>query len=137
MDPEIRVEFHLVGNEITPQEITDILGITPSRIFIKGEKRFPKLNLKPTHKENAWSLRASKDISSLDINDYIKPVVEILFPIREKLIILCEEKDLYSELSCVIEIIEQSPIMHLEPDLISKIALLQTHIDFDIILTEE
>jgi hypothetical protein len=62
MHNEIALRFCIWGfSDITHDEITNILGIQPSKIYVKGEKR----NSKSTAlvKENGWLLEPTLDRS--------------------------------------------------------------------------
>lgn len=129
MDPEIRTSFHIAGDDFSPEDITQQLGIIPDEIWYKGDQ---VKNLKLIRKQTAWCLTSELETPSLNINDYIVPLIEVLYPKREILVSVCNGLGLYCEISCVIEIVNQAPILHLDPDISGKIHDLNTHLDFDI-----
>ena len=46
-------------NDITHDELTELLGIAPSKVYIKGERKNPKFSM--LAKKNGWLLDASFD----------------------------------------------------------------------------
>jgi hypothetical protein len=132
MDPEIDVEFEIKSNQITPDEITNYLGILPTRKLLTGEfigKSLIRM------KNNIWCLSVKNQEDSLDLSDYLTPIIEQLMPKKEIISKLCLENDVTCVFECGIYIIEQSPIMDLSPKLLTNIVELKASLDLDIILT--
>ena len=133
MDPEIRIEFHIIGENFSPEGFTKIINISPTRVWHVGDS---VTKTKLLRKKNAWCFSKKVNKESLDINDYISPIVDELLPKRKIISSFCASQDLYLEISCVIYIINQTPILHLDPALLTKLHKLNVDVDFDIILTE-
>lgn len=131
MDPKIEVYFIIAG-EIPPDEITNSVGISPSRIRNKGDSNQGTLLV---WKRNAWILDADVSSSSIDLADHITPLLDILVPKAGEIIELCNKHDLYSEISCAIYIVDVTPAIVLSLGIIEAIAKLRTTIDIDLILT--
>jgi hypothetical protein len=72
----------LFGNK-TPTEITNYLGIEPSKIQIKGElSEYKSIG---TIKYNGWFLTSKNSIESNDSRKHINFLTEKLLPIKDKL----------------------------------------------------
>lgn len=130
MDPEIKVEF-IISGELSPQEISNLLGICPSRIWIKGERI---LNSKLLRKQNGWCLTSTVEQSNIDLESHIKDLLIILTPKAGEIVEICSDYGLYSEFSCAIDIVNNTPILNLSPETLDKISMLKTAIDIDIVL---
>jgi len=133
MDPEIRVEFILTGTKITPDEITNLLGITPTKTWEHGE---PIKGTILRRKYNGWCFSIENEKESLDLMDYIQPLVDSILPKSELITRIIKEYELVSEISCGIYIVEQTPIFHFDPEIMAKLVKINTEVDIDIILTD-
>ena len=132
MYPEINVEFEIKSKQITPDEITNYLGILPTRKLLTGDfigKSLIRM------KNNIWCLSVKNQEDSLNLSDYLTPIIELLMPKKEIISKLCQENDVTCVFECGIYIIEQSPIMDLSPKLLSNLVELKASLDLDIILT--
>jgi hypothetical protein len=132
MESEFRVEFKIFGNT-PPQEITDIIGITPTRTWRKGESN---QGLKLLYKENGWGLSSGVQ-NNPDIEVHLKALLERLLPKAEVIKSLCKQNDLGSEFSCYIDIVDETPIFNLDAPTIAGISSLNSTLDIDIIVFSE
>ncbi len=63
---EVKVYFLLSGFKIEPNEITDIIGINPTKTYKKGDKRTKKSIVK--YEKNGWILSVEENnITQVDI----------------------------------------------------------------------
>jgi len=133
MDPEIKVEFHITGTKITPDEITNFLGISPTDTWNLGDS-IQGTKLKRKH--NGWCYSIGVQENTLDVVDYIVPLINFLLPKSELIIKVCQEHGLFSEIACSIYVANQTPVLHLDTEVMSNLVRMKTHLDFDLILTE-
>ena len=130
MDTRINVEFEIKSNQIKPDEITNYLGILPTRKLLTGDfigKTLIRM------KNNIWCLSVKTQENSLDLTDYLTPIIEQLMPKKEIISKLCLENDVTCVFECGLRIHEQHPIMDLSPKLLSNIVELRASLDIDIV----
>lgn len=133
MDPKIRTEFQIVSKQLSPEEITDQLGIVPTRKLYLGDLiGGSQIRMKA----NIWCFSVCIQEETLNASDYLTPLVESLLPIKEKILKLYKNKQISCVIECGLHIIEQTPILDLTPVLLLNIAELNANLDIDIILTE-
>jgi len=131
MLPKIRADFCITGIEIPPDKITSLLGISPTKTWQVGES-IQGTALK--RKFNGWCI--SKEYErDLNLVKPVKSLLEILLPKSKVINHICNEYKLECEMSCVIYVTDETPIIDFEQDVISKLAELKTTLDIDIILT--
>jgi hypothetical protein len=127
METEISAAFSLTGFESTPDEITNILEIQPTKAWKVGDA-IGKSSL--TRKQNGWVLSSSLDKFSSDLEDHVKNVLEQLHPKWAVLVSLCSQYD--AEVSCVIHSYSaQGPAIHFSKEILKQIAQLSAEIDVD------
>lgn len=132
MIPEIKAEFILTGKQISPDEITRLLGMYPTRTWKEGD--FIQ-ETKLRRKHNGWCFSVSSDKNSLDLEDYISPILRALLPKSDTIKCVSDEYGLASELSCAIYIRDETPSINLGIETLTGLAKLVTTFDIDIILT--
>ena len=129
----IKVEFVLTGTRLSPDGIIHLLGITPVRTWQKGDSI---QDTKLRRKHNGWCLSIKGNENSIDLADYITPLLEVLLPKSELITDICREYELDAEFSCVIYIKDEAPIINFSTTNVINLAKLHAAIDVDIILTE-
>jgi hypothetical protein len=77
------VEFSIYGECFEPEHITEIIGITPSETYLKGDVI---KHGKDTRKETTWSINTGYELSN-DINNQIDKILAL---IEDKVDILVE-----------------------------------------------
>ncbi|MDY6024799.1 DUF4279 domain-containing protein [Bergeyella zoohelcum] len=83
--------------DITHEDITNLLGIKPYKIYVKGEKMNPKFNR--VSKSNAWILGTPYENKD-DFNNQMDKILDVLEP---KIFVLKELSErYYCEFSCAI-----------------------------------
>lgn len=131
MRPEIRLDFCITGTIVSPEKITDLLGITPSRTWNIGEQ-IQKTNLRRKH--NGWCLSADIDKGALDLAGPAKALLNLLTPKAPLIREICVQFDMDCEFGYGIYIVDEQPVINFEPDLLSAMAELNAAVDIDIIL---
>lgn len=130
MNTRINVEFEMKSSHITPDEITNSLGIFPTRKLLKGDlvgKTLIRM------KNNIWCISAKIQEDSLDLTDYLTPIIEQLIPKKVIINKLCQENVVTCVFECGLRIHEEHPIMDLSPKLLSSIVELGASLDIDIV----
>lgn len=126
---EISVAFTLTDFDCDPKEITERVGITPTKTWIIGDF----INKKKTmqYEYNGWKVH-SKLEKNADLETHIISVLEQLKPAWKSLVKISQSY--YTEISCAIYIYSDTerPGIHLSKQIIQKIAELNAEIDVDI-----
>ncbi|HLO89414.1 MAG TPA: DUF4279 domain-containing protein, partial [Nostocaceae cyanobacterium] len=126
-ESEIYAYFLLCYFECDPEEITKIVGVSPTDVWRIGDKITNRSTLK--RKKNGWRLKSNLE-QTADLDAHIRNVLERLKPGWEKLRELGLQY--YAEISCVIYNYEaQVPVMHFDKEIIKAAAELNAEIDID------
>jgi hypothetical protein len=133
MRPRLDIEFRIYGTRIDSEQITNLIGVAPTRTWTLGES-IQKTNLR--RKENAWCFSVAKvdEHDNWQLAETVKRLLQTLMPKAGDIKRICEEFDLECELSCGVYIKDQPPSMNFTPDIISDIAAFNATLDIDIIL---
>ncbi len=117
----------------SPDELTEIIGITPSMTFRKGEKQNELSSI--ISKENAWILNSSKgkyatfEVQMNDLIDQISSRMEVFKAIAQTY---------YCEFSCALYVYpnnnESVPWIHLDNNYNKLIKELNIEFDLDLII---
>jgi hypothetical protein len=132
MLPEIQTEFCLTGLKILPEEITNSLGVSPTRTWLVGDSIEGTLIQR---KHNGWSLSTNLK-RNLDLGESLQPLLQILLPKSKTINYMCTQYSLDAEISCAIYITDETPIINLDKNIIAQVADLSAEIDIDIILVK-
>ena len=95
---EGRVYFALDGDNFTPDEVTRVLGISPTKIALKGSRvsgRLPKYT--------TWSL-STENIENeyIDVYEMASSIIEQLEPKKEEIVKLIKKLNLRPRLEVVL-----------------------------------
>lgn len=130
---ELAVFFRIVGFECSPAEVTSALQITPTGIWLKGEKRHAKGIL--VHNENCWELRSTLSHPA-KLVDHVQELVSKLAPLQK---VLAGLDTLSSkQLCCSLSIYgDDRPEISLPPSILRAICDLGAGLDIDLIVYPE
>ncbi|MCA1060313.1 DUF4279 domain-containing protein [Rossellomorea aquimaris] len=119
MNTEINVEFCLYGDELNPDDITESLELVPSLRYKKGDLIKEKGTL--TRVEGCWEIETGY-APSLDINDALVKMKDILHDKKEKIIEIKRAGKLGCRWTIVIKVYEDDvPGMHFSSSMLSFI----------------
>lgn len=124
----VKATFVMGSEEISPESISERIGINPNLSGKKGEI----VNGKMPYPDSFWEVFTKRE-ASLDVSDQIKKIIKILKPSFQKLKDLIEEYQLTPLLSVLIVIDNgEAPSLSLSREEISFFNNLNTEMDFDI-----
>lgn len=125
----IRTRLIIADFECPPEEITEILGINPTKTWLKGQPVTPKA--KNTRKENAWELLIDFSPENNTVDAQVESLLSIITPNIEKFANLPSNVDII--LSCVIFTRPDGfPVIGFSKKLIKILALINADIDIDL-----
>jgi len=123
---QVRVSFEVLDFEGLPSDITNVLGVRPTKTWRKGD-RIQKSAL--LEKENGWSIESDKAPAE-QLSELIRRVVASLKGSKDKLAIV--SKNCYTQLSLVLYVHgDERPELHLDADIVQRLAELGAHVDAD------
>lgn len=132
---KIRVHLDIFSNTLSPDAITNLVGLTPDATWSTGELIHPRLVIK--HKENGWRIDTG-DKHGIDLSLYISEILERIKPVYSRIKKLVDEKRVEVELCCVLRMYSQStPSIYITPDIIKYIHELNATIDIDMYIIHE
>ncbi|MBI5842738.1 MAG: DUF4279 domain-containing protein [Chloroflexi bacterium] len=127
------VSFILRGKDIDPQDITNRLGIKPSRSFKKGDYRSE--NKKWPH--GYWELESTSYIESDNLRSHIEWLIDRLTPVKTDLKKLFQDISIESEISCFWILSKEHAGLELSHQLLNKIVDLGLKLELDIYCAEK
>jgi hypothetical protein len=123
--PEIAVSLDIHSFKRRPDQISKLLGLTPTRTWSHGDA-IPKTILK--RKSNHWILDAPCERTA-PLSEQVDSLLEQVFPIAEKFASLPKEAKV--QLFCVVYDHERSVVLGFSEQAIAKIAALGAEINID------
>jgi len=114
MKNEVILDFCIWGFEdITPDHITQALGIQPTKVYIKGEKKNPQFAA--LAKKNGWRMNAGLD-KYASFEDQMKALLDTIESRIDLFRPFCEKY--YCEFACAVKVYydndESTPSLHLD-----------------------
>ena len=127
--PEIRVSINVCGHIRSPQEITELLGLVPTRTTVQGEPiPVPRTILK--YKRNCWILEGSSD-PSCPFENQVDALLDRVTLLADKFSELPD--DLTVAVHCVVYDYERATALILSRTAIRSAARIGAGIDIDYI----
>ncbi len=129
---EISASLTITGLDFDPQDITDKLGIIPTKTWKIGDLIHPKGTIKRKH--NGWVLKSNLSKDN-DLEAHIKSLLEQLQPVWDRVQEISHKYD--TEISCVIYTDGEVPSIHLDQEIINKSHQINAEIDIDLYILPE
>ncbi|MFI5160010.1 MAG: DUF4279 domain-containing protein [Sphingobacteriales bacterium] len=131
---EIHLGFCISNfNDITHNEITQMLGIQPSHVRIKGEKKNPRNPDSPLIEVNKWTMASGLDVFT-DFDSQLDSILNIIESKIDLFKPLCKKYD--CEFSCGLFVYrdngESTPWVHLNSRYNKLIQELDIEFDVDL-----
>ncbi len=128
MATSILSSITLTGEDLDPEQVTDALGITPTKTWRIGD---PIQNTLLKRKHSGWSVATPRQVS-LDLAKQVRDLLRELEPKFPAIAALRERLGFAVEVSCAIYIYGDTPSMHLDREILSMVERLGAEIDFDL-----
>ena len=119
--------------QLDPEHITRLLEISPSQIWKTGEF-IQNTNIQRKH--NGWCLSSGDYKNDLHLAQIAEPLLQALLPKSEVIKKTCDELQLECELSCIVYIVDETPILNFTHEILKSLAQLNATMDIDVILTK-
>ena len=122
------VYFSLTGSFV-PDEVTTELEINPNKTWRKGESIQGTLS---SYKHDGWRI-STEPSTEIDLSVQIESLLLLIYPLKEKVLNICQEKKVNAEISCSIDVEDNKyPIIFLSKKIIGLIYELNVDFDIDI-----
>jgi hypothetical protein len=124
---EVKTRLIVMGYECPAEEISRILGIAPSKTWVKGERVLPEAS--NVHRENGWVLKSPVDPKATTVEDSIEVLLTTLPDLGafERLPVGTE-----IQMTCTIYAYRDRPSVYLPPQIVSRLARIGASLDVDI-----
>ena len=128
MYSEVYAGFELFGTELNPDEVTGLVGITPSRAWRIGDPQRPPIP--GVHKNSGWILKSDLPLSAY-LDDHVMWVLERLRPSWSEFARLGAQYE--AIISCVVKSYGgDRPPITFEPEVVKRVAELNAALDVDL-----
>ncbi|MCC6192133.1 MAG: DUF4279 domain-containing protein [Anaerolineales bacterium] len=119
--------FRLIGKDVDPDAASNMLGLTPSRAFRKGDPRGES----KTWPHGLWTITSQHAVDSTDLARHIEWLLDQLEPVRDQLESL-RDGDVKADIDCFFESLTGHGGPTFGPQLLARIASLDLELGLDI-----
>lgn len=125
----VMIEFSIYGDCFNPSDITEKIGLIPTKEYLKGDSTKSRRN---TYKETSWSIHTDYE-ESYDINDQLEKIMLLLNGKLDKLIEIKKEYNV-KMLFMIVVIIEnnETPAMYFRKPFIHFLSDIDAEVGFDL-----
>jgi hypothetical protein len=120
--------FVLTGRGFDPNDVTNRVGLAPSKTWRAGEQRGESL-LRWEH--DGWCLSTACE-ETIDLGAQIHGLLSRLSPLADLFVGVIDEFNLDAEIACELNLQDQSPSILLSPELLKNVLALRAGIDIDL-----
>lgn len=124
--------FVLTGRGFHPDDVTNRVGLDPSKTWRAGEQRGESL-LRWEH--DGWCLSTACE-ETIDLGAQIQDLLSRLLPVADLLVGVMDEFDLDAEIACELSLQGQAPSILLSPELLKNVLAVRAGIDIDLLAIE-
>jgi Domain of unknown function (DUF4279) len=126
-DFEIKTKLVVLGYECPAEQISQILGVAPSKAWLRGERILEEAQ--NVYAESGWELKSPADPRSTTVEDSIRRLIESL-PDPAAFRTLPQGCEI--QLTSTIYAYRERPFVYLPAELILRIAAIGASLDVDI-----
>ena len=116
------------GKNLVPQEVTEVIGIVPTKSFKRGDIR----NGDKKWPHGYWELESKNFVESVDLAVHLEWLAAKLEPSKAELVKLIGQEGIDAELSCFWILPSSYESLSLSADLLRCLASLGVRIQFDV-----
>jgi Domain of unknown function (DUF4279) len=130
MTSEIAVALRLTGQDFSPEKVTPLLGVSPTKTWRIGDT---VQNTLLKRKHDGWEFALPLQ-AALDLEAQLCALLDLFESRRDSILEICERFGLEVEVACAVYVTDEAPIMHLSPRIMRRIATFNADLDIDLIL---
>jgi hypothetical protein len=128
--PELYVALELLSSDTSPDEISERLGLQPTKSWRAGET---ELHSTSPHKDSRWILRLAAR-PAVDFTDLVEELLLQLDPCKAEVAALAQDSRFSARLSCIGYMTTIVPAVYFENQLLRRVAELGLDLNVDIFL---
>ena len=125
---QVMVSLRITDFECPAEEITRLLGLSPTRTWRRGEAVHLRAH-NARHRQNGWRLSAPCDPSTTGLAEQLEALLCLVAPHAEQFAALPPGSEV--ELSCFIYACNHRPVITFSADAVRRLARLGAAIDVD------
>ena len=129
--------FRVVGDDLDPDEVTELTGLDPSDAWRKGDPHVNRIGvvLAP-RKTSVWSFYAPTEFS-LDLPELLDGLLDRFEPKRDENVALLHRTSSTAEVSLHIYMSDQTPIGTISLATLKRIVALNADLDLDLYVVDD
>ena len=126
-DENVKLYLKITGFQCSPDEISHIIGIFPTKKWLKGDIIDKRVIVR--RKQNGWMLQ-SELLEDRPVKEHIENLLSMVMPKKERLKNIPPDAEI--AIYCVVYSTLGRPDISLDPAMIKAIAELGAWVDFDL-----
>jgi hypothetical protein len=126
LNNKVFVRFLITDFNVKPSEITDLVGIAPTKTWEEGDLKFSKGTIK--YKSNGWELYIS-DSDVLHVEILLKRLIFLLLPYQKQIALL---ENVTKVISIIVYSNNQMPSLSYDRECLEFIVAIKATLDQDI-----
>lgn len=130
LKPQICIELKLTGTGFLPEDVTDVIRLTPTKTWRLGDHI---QDSKLTRKHDGWQFGLSYR-DTYDMDELLGELLDLIEPYKENIADATNRFDLRKEISFGVYIRDETPTSWFSADTINRVAALGASLDIDLIL---
>lgn len=127
------VMFRIGGDNVVPSEVTNFIGINPSRAFAKGEEYITKRGKTRQRPIGHWSISSEMAVQSTSPEKHAKFLLDLLEPKTDKILRFVEDKNYRVSFVFWWEAMDEHGGFTLSSDTIGRLCQLCNDVDYQFI----
>jgi hypothetical protein len=126
MQAENKVRLVVLGFDCSPEHISTLLGVEPTKSWLKGEPVHPRAT--NTHAENGWMRASPSDPTVASAEEGIRALLQLF---QDPTVFARLPKQSTVQLTCTLFGYEYRPYVYVPAELVRTIATIGASIDID------
>jgi hypothetical protein len=118
----------LRGKYLIPQEVTNSIGIIPTKSFKRGDIRKGST----TWPHGYWELTSKESVQSSDLSKHLEWLAEVLEPTKKELIKILNQEGINAEISCFWILPSSHESLSISSEMVRRMAFLGVKINVEI-----
>lgn len=129
---EAKIEFIIVGDDFPPEEITDILKLTPSKAYKTNEVFMigPEKNIPRKRTECCWMIETDYT-NTIDVEGELRKLYDLIKDKKNELVEISRRFNVENKFCIVINFRNENPIIGIEKDIVKFASDINAWFEFD------
>jgi hypothetical protein len=131
--PNMNVALRLTGLGFSPEDVTDMIGLAPTRTWRLGDS---VQGTRLTRKHDGWVFELPYR-ETYDMDSLVRELLDAVEPYKNKIEAASSRFGLDREISFGVYVRDEAPTSWFAADTLSRVATLKANLDIDMILLGE